>query len=637
MTADKIIKLASSINIADDLSESELKEIGEKVIKEAELDKQSMEPWLDRIKNAMDIAMQIVEKKNFPWEGAANVKFPLITNGAITFASREYPQIVRGNQVVGAAIFGKDTDGSKKRRAERISNFMSWQLLVDSDDWEADTDKLLVMLAVIGTVFRKSYHNPILSKPITEVCRPDQIIINNNVKSLETARRISHRIFFYINDIVEMMRLGYFTEHDIKCFDEINGLDNSEIQINDPDRPHELIEQHRYLDLDGDGYQEPYIVTVHAASKKVLRIVARFDLQGVEYTNENKIKFIRPIHYFTDFHFLPSPDGKFLSLGLGTLLDPLNRSINSLINQLLNSGTLLNAQPVIIGSGARIKASEFTLAPGTMNKVEGMGGKLTDNIMPLPLTPPSPVLFQLLGLMIDVGKELASITDILQGKQPTQNSPATTVLSLIKQGLVQYNAIHKRVLRSFKKEFQKLYRLNHDYLDINKYLAMIDDPEASEKDFDLEDLDIRTVSDPNMASDVQRLAKAQSVYQMPEVDRRAAAEYLLDSLDVEDYEMEMLLPPIDPQAPPPPEVQKILAEAEFKKAETQSVMLDHRAKAADLELSQKKLEISMQDLRRKYEETLATNEMLRAQATKMLADAYKAKKDADRPEVKPNG
>jgi hypothetical protein len=46
----------------------------------------------------------------------------------------------------------------------------------------------------------------------------------------------------------------------------------------DRDKPHEFLEQHRYWDLDEDGYPEPYIVTVHkvvAASRANCRSLRR--------------------------------------------------------------------------------------------------------------------------------------------------------------------------------------------------------------------------------------------------------------------------------------------------------------------------------------------------------------------------
>ncbi|MFM0864030.1 hypothetical protein, partial [Klebsiella pneumoniae] len=51
----------------------------------------------------------------------------------------------------------------------------------------------------------------------------------------------------------------------------------------DAEAPRLLLEQHRYLDLDRDGLDEPYIVTVDHATREVLRVEANFgpgDLEG---------------------------------------------------------------------------------------------------------------------------------------------------------------------------------------------------------------------------------------------------------------------------------------------------------------------------------------------------------------------
>ncbi len=465
---DKLLKYQASDNVAEYLDEETLSKIADRVIQDFKVDEDSMAPWMERTKKGMEIALQIVKEKTFPWKGAANVKFPLITNGAITFASREYPQLVRGSQVVEATIIGQDPDGSRTARAERLSKYMSWQLLEDSDEWEVDTDKLLVMLAVLGTVFRKAYYDPVLNKPSFDLCRPDHIVVNDNIKKLEKARRITHKLFMYDNDLVERMRMSLFSEFEVETLQKSldTTINNELTDPRDEDRAHFILEQHRFLDLDEDGYAEPYIVTVHKDSRKVLRIKARFDIGGedIKFNDKDQVKYIRPINYFTDFHFLPSPNGKFFSLGFGNLLYPINHSIDTLINQLLDSGTLANMQTGFLSSACRIKENDIFLGPGKWKKLEGIRGDVDKHISALPIHDPSTVLFQLLGLLINIGKELASVSDILQGNQPTQNSPATTVLALIKQGLVQYNAIHKRVLRSFKKEFDKLYYLNCLYL-----------------------------------------------------------------------------------------------------------------------------------------------------------------------------
>ena len=79
-----------------------------------------------------------------------------------------------------------------------------------------------------------------------------------------------------------------------------------------------LVEQHCLIDLDGDGYKEPYIVTFDLGTGNMLRIVARFRWQDIEYLGKtSKIVRIRAEEYFTKYSFIPSPDGGIYDL-MGT-------------------------------------------------------------------------------------------------------------------------------------------------------------------------------------------------------------------------------------------------------------------------------------------------------------------------------
>lgn len=639
MSIEKLVKLASLPNIADVLEKDQLLKIATDCQQGYELDKSSMHDWLERNKEAMKIAMQEVDKTSYPWQDAANVKYPLITQGAISFAARAYPQLIRNNKIVQCAVYGKQVDQANELRAKRVGAFMSWQLLVQSDTYEADTDKLLKMIAVIGTAFRKCYFNPITNRPVFELCQPDQIFVNANIPSLERARRISHLKYLYANEIIENQRLGLFSDFDVK---ELEGINTD---THDNDSPYQLVEQHTFIDLDGDGYKEPYIVVYQPDTLKICRIVSRFKLENVvTVTNEpSKIKYIKPDQYFTDFHYQPSPDGKFFSQGLGTLLLPLNVSINKSINQLLNSAELLNSQPLLLGGGAKINAKTFELAPGTINRVEGVL-PIRDMIMNVPLVPPSPVVLNLLQLLLDSGKELANVTEILGGNSNTTNAKTGAVQGLVEQGLVSYSAAYKRVLASFKQEFEKLYYLNRDYLDINEYLTMTDDPQASADDFNYTDLNVRPVADPNLSSDSERLRRANAIYSMPEVDRRMAAMLILDTLDVDDYIKAALLPQPDPQAPPPPEVQKTLAEtqllnveAEVKAAGIKSSQMEQLGKYHQLQMSADEAQLKVKEAEKKLEEIDSVVKLNQALAIKALADAHVSNKEATTPhETKPD-
>lgn len=637
---DKLLEYQRSDNVADLLEDSQLDEIASKVINEDAIDEKSMSKWMEKVKIGMDIALQVMSSKTDPWEGCANVKYPLVANAAITFAAREYPQIVRGQKVVEASVFGKDPGEVKLRRGRRKAKYHNWQLLVDSTDWEADTDKLLTTLAIIGTIFTKQYYDSVRKKNVRELCRSDRITINNNVSSLEESRRITHHIFVYKNNIIENMRRGIFKEYDLDKIQSEGNVENN-ISNDDPDRPHELLEQHRFLDLDEDGYQEPYIVTVHKTTKKVLRIVSRFEIPTDDQIkvegNKKEIIELTPINYFTDFHFLPSPDGSFLSMGFSQLLGPINESINAVINQLLDAGAVANSVPIVMGSGARIPSKTITIAPGKVNKIE-TGMPVKDVIYPLPISEPSSVLFQLLGMLVQVGNELGSVSEILKGNQPTQNSPATTVLKLIEQGLVTYNAIHKRVLRGFTKEFTLLDYITGKNLDIEKYLIMSEDPEASAQDFLSDDIGIKPVADPNLSSDAQKLVKAQSIYSLPEVDRVQATKFLLEAYDCDEGYILKLLPQLDPnfQPPPNPEMEKMMAEAALTKEKAKEVTLQHSANAAELQMRAEKQQKEMQKMDMEMAEMNANIRVLTATVAKLVAEAKKAMAESQHVGDKPS-
>ena len=52
--------------------------------------------------------------------------------------------------IVKTTVIGSDPTGEKKTRADRVSKYMSYQILKEMDGWEEDMDKLLIMLPIVG-------------------------------------------------------------------------------------------------------------------------------------------------------------------------------------------------------------------------------------------------------------------------------------------------------------------------------------------------------------------------------------------------------------------------------------------------------------------------------------------------------
>ncbi len=525
-------------NIAEKQSQETLADLTTKVLEGYKIDLASRTEWEELNKQIIDLVKLVVKKKTYAGEVVANVKYPLIINACMQFAARAYPEIIKGNDVVKSKVIGNDPDNVKCDRAKRIAEFMSFQVLNEMPDFEEGVDQLLFTLPAIGCAFKKSYFDSIERRNISQMVFADDLVINYFAESLERAPRVTHRIYLYHNEIIERINSGVFIKFDIS---ELGQATSDKTSDTDEDTPHLFLEQHRWYDLDGDGYQEPYIVTVHKQSQKLVRIAPRFASDGIirDTESDNIIKII-PEHYFTRYLFMPAIDGGFYGMGFGSLLMSTNSAINTIINQLLDAGTLSNRQSGFLGRGLRLgRGKSLTLKSGEWKPVDCTGDDLRKNVFPMPIREPSSTLFSLLGMLIDSGKELASMTEILAGNSPGANVPAESVLALIEQGLQVYSAIHKRIYRSLYKEFVKIRRLNALYLDQMTYSTVLDDPEANiQTDFSSADFDIVPVADPQSNTMIQRLMKAKAMLDLRgqglddmEILRRYLAAMEIDNIE----------------------------------------------------------------------------------------------------------
>jgi len=245
------------------------------------------------------------------------------------------------------------------------------------------------------------------------------------------------------------------------------------------------------------------------------------------------------------------------------------------LNQLHDWGTLSNTQGGFIGKGMSLKkggGGEVAFRMGQFEQIGYTGDDIKKAIMPLPFKEPSLVLFNLLGLLIDAGEKLGSVTDPLMGEAPGANVPATTTLALIEQGLKVFSSVFKRIHRSLGKEFKKLYRLNSIYLEDEVYFTVLDNPKAvGRTDYNTMDVDVAPVSDPSMVSDTQQLIKAQALMGMlgAGFNDDAIKDFFLESLRVPDREKFKA----DPNAKPPPDP-KIILELQKLQLERDKFELD---------------------------------------------------------------
>jgi len=587
-------------NILDDLSKEQKEKIASECKSAFDDDLRSRGEWESNIDDWIALAKQTKQDKTYPWPGASNVKYPLVATAAMQFAARSYPSLVPSNgKVVNSVVIGKDTTGEKYEKAQRVSTYMSYQIMHEMRGWEEDMDKMLMMLPIVGTMFKKTWYDKVEDKIKSKLILPKYLVVNYWTTNLDESERISEVIHMSPRLLKERQNMGVYAEEDLGDPVAENHLMPDDADTNSKSIPYTIIEQHTFLDLDDDGYAEPYIVTFDYSSGKLLRISRRYLLDDVVLKDDEKtIARIKPIQMYTKFGFIPNPDGSFYDIGFGVLLGPINESVNTLINQLVDSGHLHNLQSGFIGKALRVKMGDQSLRPGEWRPVNATADDLRKQIVPLPTKEPSSVLFQLMGTLITSGKELASVAEIFTGKMPGQNTPATTTMATVEQGMKVFTAVYKRIFRALSQEFEKIFDLNKLYTDPNKYITVLD-MEIGPDDFDKAACDVSPGADPNAASQQEKLMKAQGLMEMLQI-----AGPMLNPIKVISRVMEAQEQPNwqelfsdevqqSGQVPPPPPDPKMMAIQAKMQADQQKAAMDIQAKQAKMELEGRNAEQKM--------------------------------------------
>lgn len=609
----------NKINLVDDLDEEKVAEIGGKCQSDFLKDVAARNEKDERLKQAEKLAKQVIEKKTYPFDGASNVKYPLITKAVIEFNARVSPLICNNGEVVKIKTYGGEDeiveeDGRptideetgllkteadvKNNRAKKVRELMNW-LITDKTDWEDEKDRLTLVYALSGFAATKNYFDYGDSLPKSELVLPLSLYWEEG-KTFNKATRKSQIINISHNQVVENMRMGIFSK--VESILEDKETEN-----------YDLVEMHTLLDLDEDGYKEPYIVVFEKDSGEVLRIVARYTENDILRNKNGEIARINPKEYFVYYEFMPCLDGSIFPLGLCDLLLFLNESINTNVNQLIDAGSLSNMQGGFISGNIRIKGGLQGFAPNEWKFVENAGLDISNNIVPLPTKEPSQTLFNLLGLLIDSGKEVGMLSDILNGDVAQELRP-TSVLALIEQGLSGFKAILKRLHRSLKEELKLYYDMIRDHLGDIKgfYPDSILLRDVTEKDF-MDDYAIIPVSDEYYATSIEKAKRSEFYLGLamsgnPFVNVEEATRRAFQTLGLENYS-DLLVKPQPAQPDPALQAQLQLVMEQAKRLSVQNqidfIRLNIEKMKADSEVANKTLDTQSMTVKRDAEAVAA--------------------------------
>ena len=552
-------------NLAEFLEDDITDPIGADMMQNFEDYKASRDDWEQSYLKGLDLLGFKYEDRTEPFQGASGATHPVLAEAVTQFQSLAYKELLPADGPVRTRVMGQPSK-AKSDQAERVKEFMNYQLMCEMPEYEPEFDQMLFNLPLAGSAFKKVYYDQAVGRCVSKFVPAEDLVVPYSATSLDEADTIMHIIKMPANDMRKLQVQGFYkdielgtpaySEDDIK--ESKNDLEG--VSTTNKDEIFTLVECHVELDLEGfedlgadqlpTGIKMPYIVTVEETTQKVLSIRRNYDI-------EDPMK--RRKDYFVHFKFLPGLG--FYGFGLIHMIGGLSRTATAALRQLLDAGTLSNLPAGFKMRGIRVRDEAQPLQPGEFRDVDAPGGRLDDAFKILPFKEPSQTLLALMGQVVAAGQRFASIADLQVG-DGNQSAAVGTTVALLERGSRVMSSIHKRLYSSMKKEFMLLSNVFATYLPPTyPYDVVGGEKQIKATDFDSR-VDIIPVADPNIFSQTQRIQLAQTGLQMamsnPGMHNLYSAyRSMYEALGVKD--IDTLLPPVAEPAPMDPSVEHINA------------------------------------------------------------------------------
>ena len=153
-------------NLAEDLDESTLGEIAEDTYNNYDADKNSRQEWESMFERGFDLLGLKIQESSEPFEGACTAVHPLLIESAVKFQSKASQELFPSAGPIKTQILGKTTP-QRETQANRVKNFMNYQLTEQMPEYFDEFEKMLFHLPLIGSAFKKVYYDANLKRTVS--------------------------------------------------------------------------------------------------------------------------------------------------------------------------------------------------------------------------------------------------------------------------------------------------------------------------------------------------------------------------------------------------------------------------------------------------------------------------------------
>lgn len=543
-------------NLAEVIDEGTLQRLALAVIDDVKRDEEDREPRDDQYAEGLRrTGLGNDAPGGADFKGASRVVHPMLTEACVDFAARAmkelWPPSGGEGGPVKQQILGKPTK-EKVEKAQRKARHMNWQITRQMKGFRAELEQLLSQVPLAGAQYLKLVWDRRLKRPKPQFVPLDDVFLPFAATSFRSAERKTHRQ--RVTELEFQRRVDSGMYRDIPVPVGMTDDSTAPSQANEKiegksesypghDATRILYEVFCYLEVEKDretkGDLAPYVITVDSQTHQVLALYRNWDPRD-EVRDE--------LQWMVEWPFVPWRGA--YPIGITHMIGGLSAAATGALRALLDSAFLQNNPAGVKLKGGSIGGQNISVQPGQTAEITGTPNSvdIRQTYMPLPFEGPSPVLFNLLGFLVDAGKGVVQTTFEKLADQPA-NQPVGTTVALIEQGMVVFSEIHARLHQAMGETLEILHRLNQTYLEDDDLIDDVGELLAKRSDYQ-GPMDVAPVSDPNIFSEAQRMAQIQMVASraamMPQIyDLRKVEELILERTKIPDAK-DLLLPRPEP-------------------------------------------------------------------------------------------
>jgi len=246
-------------NLADLLPDSTLDPIGSELYANYTDYKESRREWERSYTKGLDLLGFQFEQRTRPFQGASGATHPVLAEAVTQFQAQAYKELLPADGPIRTAILGKTTI-EKQDQAQRVKEFMNYQIMDVMKEYEAEFDQMLFYLPLAGSTFKKVYYDDLLGRAVSKFVTADDLVVPYSATSLEDAEAICHVLKISANDLRKQQVSGFYRDIELgtpyaeetelkKKERELEGTRATGYNKNNP--IFTLIECHVDLDLEG--------------------------------------------------------------------------------------------------------------------------------------------------------------------------------------------------------------------------------------------------------------------------------------------------------------------------------------------------------------------------------------------------